>query len=155
MKTIKLTQGKVALVDDCEYGWLIAFRWFAMNNGRHWCAARNAPKSNGKRGTIYMHRELMNFPDCEVDHRDGNALNNQRSNLRLANDRQQAAHRWCPPNASGYRGVVLKNGRFEARINEEGRYLYLGRFDTRIDAAKAYDAAAKAIHGQFAVLNFP
>lgn len=135
MKTILLTQGKVAVVDDCDFETLSQFNWFAMRNNRHWCAGRNAPKKDGKRGTIYMHRQIMGFPDLEVDHKDRDGLNNLRSNLRLATDLQQAANRTVARSSSGYRGVKKKSGRF--------------------DAAFAYDIAAKKQFGEFAVLNFP
>ena len=162
MKTIELTQGKVALVDDSDFLELSKFKWFAMRgNGSRWCAGRNFQKKNGKRGTIYMHRQILGFPKLEVDHRDRNALNNQRSNLRLANETQQAANKTCRPNTSGFRGVKCVVGkwpltkRFEARINERKKYRYLGHFETAIEAAVAYDRAAKRLFGEFAVLNFP
>ena len=156
---IQLTQGKVTFVDAADAPALLVYRWFAMKNRRHWCAGRNAPKQNGKRGTIYMHRQLMGFPVLEVDHKDHNGLNNRRSNLRLATDLQQAANRWNPRNRVGYRGVIKRLRKwvphcFEARINVNRKYRKLGYFKSAKLAALAYDKAAREIFGEFAVLNF-
>lgn len=156
MKTIQLTQGKVALVDDPDYPDLSRSRWFAMRLGNHWVAGRNRQKFNGERGTILMHRQIMGFPWGEIDHKDRDGLNNQRSNLRLANRSQQNANSVKRPGKSGFRGVKLvHSSKFEARINVSGVYRYLGYFSSPVEAAKAYDRAAVENHGEFAVLNFP
>ena len=92
-----------------------------------------------------------------VDHRDHNGLNNRRSNLRLATPRENAqnrrAKRTC---SSGYKGVNYrqKDGLFEAALRDNGKRVYLGRFQKADDAARAYDKKAKEVHGEFAYLNF-
>lgn len=102
-----------------------------------------------------MHQQIMGFPGCEVDHRDRDGLNNQRGNLRKATDREQVINRLMKPGNTGFRGVKKKVHLFEARISDYGKYICLGHFKTAKEAAKAYDLAAKQIHGEFAVLNFP
>jgi hypothetical protein len=107
-----------------------------------------------KKKTVYMHAQIMGFPDSEIDHRDRNGLNNQRNNLRLATRQQQAANsEWKRPN--GYRGIWKKGNRWIARITVDLKGRYLGSFKTGEEAAAAYDAAALAAFGEFSVLNFP
>lgn len=155
MKAITLTQAKVALVDDADFEWLNHWKWFAMRNGKHWCAGRNRPKQNGKRGTIYMHCQILGFPSSEVDHRDRNGLHNWRANLRLATDLQQVLNREKPKNRLGLKGVKRKIHTFEARICHLGKPRTIGHYATPEAAARAYDREARKLFGEFAVLNFP
>src|ERR1043165_2122866 len=77
-REIPLTQGYVALVDDCDYEWLSQWKWCAhvAKGGRTAYAFR----AKG----IAMHRVIMNAPEgMDVDHRDHNGLNNTRANLRI------------------------------------------------------------------------
>ncbi len=104
-----------------------------------------------------MHQLLL--PDATIaDHIDGDGLNNRRSNLRPASEAQNAAHaRKGKNNTSGFKGVDQNGGRssWRARILVNGKSLYLGRFSTKEEAARAYDAAALVHFGEFAILNFP
>jgi hypothetical protein len=103
---------------------------------------------------------VIDDPTVEVDHRDGNGLNNRRrSNLRVCSHSQNGANqKKHKNNTSGFKGVVLyKDNRSRpwcARIKVEGRHIYLGYFATPDEAAKAYDAAAIRLHGEFARTNF-
>jgi hypothetical protein len=92
-----------------------------------------------------------------VDHRNGNGLDNRRINLRLCTDAQNRANRRLQRNnKSGFKGVFLnaKNGKFLAHVQVNKKTFYLGSFVSPIDAAKAYDKAAKLHFGEFARLNF-
>lgn len=113
-----------------------------------------------------MHRYILSISDSKihVDHKDMNGLNNQRDNLRIANRSQNGANRKSTGKTSKYLGVYLwidkkaKPGnerKFTVRIRHNGIQSHLGRFNSEIEAAKAYDEAAKKIHGEFANLNFP
>lgn len=158
MKTIPLTQGKVALVDDGDYDLLNQWKWLAWrsNRGRGVFYALRAARLKGK--DIRMHNLILPPPPgMLVDHRDGDGLNNQRHNLRLATMSQNIAAAQFRPPASGFRGVYLHriSGRYNARIKVNQREKSLGYFETAIDAARAYDKAATMAWGEFARLNLP
>lgn len=89
MKLIPLTQGKFALVDDEYYEYLHQWKWCAHRQKHTFYAVRNIV-SNGKKKTHAMHRELLNSGILYIDHKDGNGLNNQRDNLRIASRGQNA-----------------------------------------------------------------
>ena len=158
MKEIPLTQGKVALVDDEDYNELSKFKWHAHLCSGHWYAVRRARESHNLK-TILMHRSIMNAPTgLMVDHKNGDGLDNQRSNMRLATNSQNAANSKKVGNTrSIYRGVtrIGKQVFWTASIKVNGDSMYLGRFQYERDAALAYDEKAFEVFGEFARLNFP
>jgi len=160
-KQIPLTQNQVALVDDSDYERLSQFKWYAWKPGnrRTFYAVRGIALPNGKRGVSYMHREIVNAPSGEaVDHRDGNGINNQRSNLRIATQRQNSYNQsGRKTSTSRFKGVSGYRSRpqWRARIMVNGKEHHLGHFNTEFDAACAYDMAARAHFGEYARLNFP
>jgi len=104
-----------------------------------------------------MHRLIMDAPDgTDVDHRNMDRVDNRRSNLRLAtraeNLRNQGLSR---NNTSGFKGVSRLDGKWRAEIRVKWKLIYLGLFDDKVEAARAYDTAAKEHFGEFARLNFP
>lgn len=99
---------------------------------------------------LYMTGEL---PAMQVDHCDGNKINNSWKNLRLATPAQNMQNRGVySHNTRGYKGVSFhrKSGRWRASIRKDGRTLHLGSFQTREAAAEAYQQKAKELHGAFA-----
>ncbi len=130
--------------------------------GRTWYAYRNGRRDDGCSFVITMHGEVarlvgLQILDC-IDHRDGNGLNNQRHNLRPATTAQNSRNRGrCRNNTSGYKGVTWykPQRKWLASISIDGRRKHLGYFASKLDAALAYDAAAREYHGDFARLNFP
>jgi len=158
-KEIQLTQGYVTLVDDEDYEWLTQWKWRALKSRNDWYAVRTITRWLGKREAIYMHRAIMDAPDkMDIDHRDGNGLNNQRDNLRVCTTAQNAMNQSKhADNTSGFKGVCWdkQNGKWKARIQVNGTNQHLGHFPTAEDAARAYDAASIEYHGEFAWLNFP
>ncbi len=154
MKEIRLTQGKVALVDDEDFEWLSKQKWNAHKIRETWYATRH-----GADGSFYMHRVIMNAPtDKLVDHIDGNGLNNQKGNLRIASNAEnlwnQGRHK---NNTSGYKGIYLdkrcNKWAVQIRANRSSPQC-MGYFETAEEAARVYDNAAKKLHGKFARLNF-
>jgi hypothetical protein len=156
MKKLKLSQGKVALVDDEDYEWLNQWKWFAHKDCNTYYAGRSE-KINGSRKQIWMHRAIMNTPvGLEVDHIDHNGLNNQRSNLRNCTQSQNHMNQ-SNMGKSKYKGVSFftkkKYKQVRANICVCGSPIYLGSFLTEEEAALAYNEAAKKYFGEFALLN--
>jgi len=102
-----------------------------------------------------MHCLIMDPPSgMTVDHRDNDALNNTRGNLRLATYSQQNANT-RRMGSSGYRGVCRHRDAWRAAIHIDGAFVHLGRFRDPSEAAHVYDAKAREVYGPFARLNFP
>lgn len=161
MKTIPLTvchprrsnlrtHGLVAIVDDEDYEMAMQYRWHATKPGR------NCKTWYAKSGRHLLHRLVMNAHHSdgrEVDHRNRNGLDCQKSNLRFATSSQNKIN-VLPRGKSGLKGVRFKSGKWEVSIRPAGRpKRYLGRYSTAEEAARVYDHAALAIHGEFALLN--
>ena len=163
MKTISLTQGKVALVDDENFERLNVYRWYTrklvLKSRVTYYAVRNLAYA-GKQRTVQMHRQILGLTDSRIqtDHQNGDGLDNQNKNLRVAtpteNQRNQRKRINC---SSEFKGVCWhkRNKKWQARIHHNGRYYHLGTFKSQRAAALAYDSAARKYHGDFACLNFP
>lgn len=165
MITIPLSkQGKnagkyEAIVDDCDAD-LAELRWSVQdfpNTRTYYARGRIEPNINRQ---YCMHRvilsRMLDRPLDEkeqVDHINGNGLNNRRENLRLATQSQnQMNTSRNSNNKSGYRGVYWDEQRkkWSAQITADGKYRNLGRFNTPEEAHAAYCEAAKEYHGDFA-----
>lgn len=158
MQEIPLSRGYVALVDDADYDRVMAAGpWHANPGVRTVYAQRNRRSEGGGWTSQSLHSFLTGWP--RVDHENGNGLDNRRSNLRPATVAQNAANR--PMNANntaGFKGVMRNSSRglpWRAQIRAAGKRYHLGLFATPEVAARAYDEAARKLHGDFARLNFP
>lgn len=152
---IPLTQGKVALVDDEDYPEVSRYRWYANRYGRRWYAVRNIGRYPHQQAVL-LHRFLASPPEgMQVDHKNGDGLDCRRENIRVCTPAENLRNKGLKrTNTSGFKGVQKCGKRWKATIRA-GRDFNLGHFDDIIDAARAYDAAARVHHGEFAWLNFP
>jgi hypothetical protein len=148
MKTIQLSRGKKALVDDDDFAWLNQWKWTFHSQGYAYRMVA--------RQSIFMHRMIMNAPKgAKVDHKNHDRLDNRRHNLRIANDCQSARNRSKNKNrGSLYKGVYRHQGLWVARITTNRKGQHLGRFDNEVAAAVAYDLKARELHADFACVNF-
>lgn len=162
MKTIDLTLGEIALVDNEDYDFLLQWNWRTWVDksdprGLLKYAIANAVRK-GRCSTIRMHRVILEAsPRQFVDHENGNGLDNQRTNLRIASNRQNQANMVSNRDSiSGFKGVTwdAEAGKWRMQI-KSGSIKRRGRFLTEVEAAKAYDVAALDLFGEFARLNFP
>lgn len=161
MKEIKLTQGKVALVDDEDFSYLNQFKWIAHKSSKTYYAARTV-KNGNRRKYISMHQVILKPMDgLKTDHIDGNGLNNCRNNLRYATHSQNIANAGKRRGAiSTFKGVSPLpkfpgyDVRWRAFIRVNGHGYHLGCFATEKEAAIVYDGVVKKHFGAFAKTNF-
>lgn len=147
---IPLSQGKFAIVDDEDFDWLMQCKWTYDAKGY---AYRKV-----KKVTLFMHRAILNASGpVIVDHINGNGLDNRRCNLRIVtvaqnvyNQRPQTKNK-----TSQFKGVVFSKRlqRWQAYIKKGSERRYLGTFDDELDAARAYNAAARHFFGPNAYVN--
>lgn len=159
MRAIKLTQGKIALVDDQNYDWLNQWKWCARRGHGTFYAVRNVSVAKGKREAQYMHRKILGLHSGDkqqTDHIDGNGLNNQRANLRFCTAAQniQSSRKW-KFGVSIYKGIFWRRNdrKWQTQIRVNKKLVHVGLFSSEIEASKAYDAAALKYFGEFAFTN--
>lgn len=158
MRYVSLTKGQVALVDDADYEWLDQWTWKARWHGRReiWDAVRML-YSDGKQRELRMSRLIVGAPDgLMVDHINGDTLDNQRHNLRLATNQQNQHNqtRLRRDNTTGYKGVTqLRAGNYLAQLYLDGVRIRLGVRVEKHEAAILYNEGALLHFGEFAALN--
>lgn len=161
MKTIKLTQGYEAIVDDEDYEKLNQRKWHVLIAPKRDVkyAGHSFWDTKAKRTDhIRMHHMIIGKQNgFDVDHINRNGLDNRRANLRHCTQSQNIANTTPRKNnKSGFKGVTeTPNGTWHAVIRENGKPNYIGNFRHSKEAAKAYDKEALRIYGEFAYLNFP
>ena len=157
MKEIKLTQNKIALIDDSDFESLNRFKWCALKSRLTYYAVRGIRLTNGKWTTILMHREILDVPKgLDTDHKDHNGLNNQKSNLRICTRQENMMNGNSHKNSSSrFKGVSwFKRGKkWSVELEYKGRSKHLGLFHSESEAALAYNKKAIEMFGEFAGLN--
>jgi hypothetical protein len=157
MKEIILTKGYAAVIDDDDFERVSCFKWYACECKSGVYAMRMTYPER-KPTVVHLSRFILNAPNNKfVDHIN-NTLDNRKENLRLATNQQNSFNRRKLKRKTfkgTYHRVNRKQRPFSARIKFNNKTHYLGTFATEIEAAKAYDAKAKELFGEFAYLNFP
>ncbi len=147
-------------MDPADYKRLRKYEWSSKKSHKSFYAlGRIADSKTEKAKTTCMHHEVIKVPDgMVIDHINHDSMDNRRANLRPATRSQNMRNRKkrLDAKSSKYKGICRFKGhrKWTARITFEKKRIYLGCFENEIDAAKAYDEAAKKYHGEFACLNF-
>ena len=158
MRTIILARGEQVKVDDKDYEFLNQWKWHKSSKGYavhrfHYPSSYKTPISK----TVLMHRVLTFAKDgIQVDHINGDKLDNRKENLRLCNNSQNHMNKGVQSNSTtGYKGVSFEKsiGRYRAYLNLNGKRYNLKTWETPEEAALAYNEKAKELFGEFACLN--
>ncbi len=156
MKTVPLTQGEVAFVDDEDYELVMRHKWQVKrvkNSERKY--AITSIMRNGKKTSMTMHRLILNHYFPLFDHRDLNGLNNQKRNLRVATRAENGMNRRLLSHSSRFKGVSWNKqaSKWTAHIRINTVLRHLGYFSEERLAAEAYDRAAESHFGEFCKNN--
>lgn len=156
MREIALTNGRgVALVDDADFDALALRRWLWSNGYAYTYLGRAETRPYGHRGGL-MHRIVACAPTgMDVDHIDGDRLNNQRANLRVCTRSENMRNRNASRTTarSGVLGVHADGARWSARLHVNGRTMDFGTFDTIAEARAARIAGEREVFGEFAPIR--
>jgi len=152
---IPLSKGYRTVIDSKD-AYLISHRWVAIDRGGIIYAGRWV-KTKGKRRALLMHRVILGAKSSQlIDHADHDGLNNRRTNLRIATRSQNAMNMIKTTGIySQFKGVTWcrRTDKWMSQITMDNRNIFLGRFNTELGAAIAYNTAALRLFGRFARIN--
>lgn len=147
---IPLSRNQIALIDKEDLKKIKDYGWYARFDriGKTFYAITRTHGTN-----IIMHRLILDADDSTViDHADHNGLNNRKSNIRICTQSQNCMNKKTQSNnSSGYKGVSFhkRKNKYQATIMINRKQIYLGSFNTAIEASEVYQAAAKRLFGKF------
>jgi hypothetical protein len=151
---VPLPRGNETIIHKDDIELLLRWPWRERKDRKTWYVYRmDGPKM------IHLHNVICPPPNgLQTDHKNGNGLDNRRSNLRVATNAQNQQNRINLNNgkkkSSVFRGVCWWDKSWRADIGLDGKNKYLGRFRSEVEAAHAYDLAAVRYFGEFARPNF-
>ena len=149
-----VVDGQKIIFDAAFRPLLDKFKW-AVNKREHTYYARTCVYVSGKTRNIAMHRLLMGLKAKDVDHINGNGLDNRMENLRWCSQAQNCWNaRKRKDSTRPFKGIYFKDNGWHARIRSGGKEIHLGSFRKPELAARAYDSAARRLRGKFAKTNF-
>jgi hypothetical protein len=157
-RIIPLARGMNCVVSTRHYEFLSQFNWHAhWSSKKHTFYAVRRLIVDGKRKRILMHKEILNACDSsEIDHHNGDGLDNRDDNLRPCTTSQNQANRPKPShNTVGYKGVRRFRNKYRASLIVKGKQIVSTLVSTSEEAARLYDGLAIQYFGEFAHLNFP
>lgn len=152
MKKIKLTQNKIAIIDEVDFEMVSRYKWCASKHGEKYYAQTTTKDAK----SLLMHMLILGKrPGYEIDHGNNNGLDNRRINLRHATRSQNNMNKRKSHGTSIYKGVSWKTdkSKWKAQIRKNKIDHHLGYYATQKEAAKAYNSAAIIHFGEFARLN--
>lgn len=145
------------LLDIEDYDKLITKKWNIIKNRNGVCSVRHSYYKNKKHMCLYIHRYVLNYSDnLVIDHINGNPLDNRKCNLRICTNQENCRNQKVAKHSSGgIKGVSYNknNKKWTARIGLNYTRIFLGYFNTKVDAAIAYNKKAIELYGEFAKLN--
>jgi hypothetical protein len=146
-------RGKYALVDDIDFERVRNLRWHVSWDGY----VVRKPIINGKQTRVWLHRLILDPPKgMEIDHVNGNKLDNRRLNIRVCTHQQNLRNRALPKtNTSGFKGVRWhkRDQLWYAQTHIGNKYVHFGSYKNLKDAVNAYDEGVKKHFGEFAKTN--
>lgn len=159
---LPIGDGQFACVDSDSSEEIWGQKWSALRRASGKAYAYRSTRVGEERRIkthITLHAQITDSSsNTEVDHINGDSLDNRRRNLRICRHFENGRNlaKWSSPTSSKFKGVCHRlNGKWMAYIVLSGKQSYIGVFKTEEDAARAYDTEAVKLHGKFARLNFP
>ena len=152
-KTITSSTKNIKFIVDGDSDLATQYKWYITPHGY----AESTSSVDGKKIHLKLHRLIIGAKNGQqVDHINGNKLDNRKSNLRICTRSGNSANSKIRRNSkTGYKGVhkQTRSGKYEAKIMHNQKSIYISQFRTGLEAAMAYDNAALTLFGSFAKLN--